>query len=68
MTIPFETVGMWDVTLFLGVLYHLQDPLGGLRRLAAMTRELAIIESQAISVGGQPDEPVGVLSDQRVEL
>jgi tRNA (mo5U34)-methyltransferase len=53
MTVPLEEVGVWDVTLFLGVLYHLQDPLGGLRRLAAMTSEMALIESQAVSVGGQ---------------
>ena len=52
MTIGLDEVGSWDVVLFLGVLYHLQDPLGGLRRLAAMTGEMAIIESQAISVGG----------------
>lgn len=52
MTIPLEEVGVWDVTLFLGVLYHLQNPLGGLERLAAMTREMAIIESHAVSVGG----------------
>ncbi len=54
MTIPLEKVGRWDVTLFLGVLYHLQDPFGGLERLAAMTDELAIIETHAISVGGHP--------------
>lgn len=55
MTIPLEEVGTWDVVLFLGVLYHLQDPFGGLRRLAAMTGEMAIIETQAVSVGGHPE-------------
>lgn len=55
MTVPLEQVGTWDVVLFLGVLYHLQNPLGGLRRLAAMTTERAIIETHAVSVGGHPD-------------
>ncbi|MBN1489214.1 MAG: DUF1698 domain-containing protein [Phycisphaerae bacterium] len=40
-----ETVGTFDVVLFLGVLYHLQDPLDALRRLAAMTRERLILET-----------------------
>jgi tRNA (mo5U34)-methyltransferase len=53
-----EAVGVWDVTLFLGVLYHLPDPLGGLRRLAAMTREVAVIETEAMVVPGFEHEPM----------
>lgn len=55
MAIPLDEVGTWDVVLFLGVLYHLKDPLGGLRRLAAMTGEMAIVETHAVSVGGHPE-------------
>jgi tRNA (mo5U34)-methyltransferase len=40
-----ETHGAFDVTLFLGVLYHAADPLGYLRRLRALTREVAVIET-----------------------
>ncbi len=40
-----ETVGMFDVVLFLGVLYHLRDPFGGLARAASVTRELLIVET-----------------------
>lgn len=40
--------GIFDVVLFLGVLYHLKHPLLGLERIAAMTRELLIIESYCI--------------------
>jgi tRNA (mo5U34)-methyltransferase len=40
-----DTVGLFDIVLFLGVLYHLQDPLGALRRLAAITGELLILET-----------------------
>jgi tRNA (mo5U34)-methyltransferase len=56
MTIPLEEVGAWDVTFFLGVLYHLRDPFGGLMRLASMTTEMSVIETQAVSVGGYPQE------------
>jgi tRNA (mo5U34)-methyltransferase len=48
-------IGTWDVVLFLGVLYHLEDPLGGLRRLAALTNECAVLETEAIVIGGRPD-------------
>jgi tRNA (mo5U34)-methyltransferase len=39
-------LGTFDITLFLGVLYHLKDPLGGLERVAAMTNECLIIETE----------------------
>ncbi len=55
MTIPLDDVEVWDITLFLGVLYHLKNPLGGLRRLAAMTGEMAVIETHAVTVGGQTE-------------
>jgi len=37
--------GTFDVVLFLGVLYHLPDPLGGLRKAAAMASGQLIVES-----------------------
>jgi tRNA (mo5U34)-methyltransferase len=41
-----ETVdGVWDVVLFLGVLYHLPDPFLALRRMAAVTGELLVVET-----------------------
>ena len=49
-------IGSFDVVLFLGVLYHLKDPLGGLERLASVTRDLAIVESEADVVPGREDE------------
>jgi tRNA (mo5U34)-methyltransferase len=50
MTIDLAALGCFDVVLFLGVLYHMPDPLGGMRRLAAVTSEVAVIESHAIAV------------------
>ena len=50
--------GQWDVVLFLGVLYHLHNPFDALKRLRALTRELAIIETHAIVVPGHEDSPM----------
>lgn len=38
-------VGQFDVTLFLGVFYHLADPIKGLQRAAGVTRDLLIVET-----------------------
>lgn len=48
-------LGAFDVTLFLGVLYHLREPLLGLERLRSMTRQLAVIETAAIRVEDHED-------------
>lgn len=40
-----ETVGMFDLVLFLGVLYHLPHPFLGILRLASVTKTMAIIET-----------------------
>ena len=52
MSTDLDQLGHFDVVLFLGVLYHLKDPLGGLQRLAQTTAELAVIETEAIAVPG----------------
>ena len=38
-------LGTFDVVLFLGGLYHLQDPLGGLAQAAAMAADLLVVET-----------------------
>lgn len=38
----------FDLTLFLGLLYHVEDPMRCLRQVAALTGELCVIESQVI--------------------
>jgi tRNA (mo5U34)-methyltransferase len=38
----------YDLTLFLGVLYHVEDPLLCLRNVAAVTGELCLIETQVV--------------------
>lgn len=52
MTMDCDSLGTYDVTLYMGVLYHMKDPLGSLTRLAAVTGKLAVIETHAIAVPG----------------
>jgi tRNA (mo5U34)-methyltransferase len=46
-----ERLGTFDVVLFLGVLYHMRHPLLALERMAAMTRELLVVETHVESLG-----------------
>ena len=43
-----DTFGMFDIVFFFGVLYHLKHPLLALERVAAVTREYALVESEII--------------------
>jgi len=51
-TTDLDVLGAFDVVLYLGVLYHMQDPFRCLRRLAQVTNELAVIETAAICIPG----------------
>lgn len=55
MAMDVEQLGTFDVVLFLGVLYHMADPVEATRRLAALTERVAIIETEAIMIGGMED-------------
>ena len=55
MTMDLSTIGTFDVVLFLGVLYHLKDPIGALERLRSVTRELAVVETQAFELPRNTD-------------
>jgi tRNA (mo5U34)-methyltransferase len=50
---PVE-LGTFDVVLFLGVLYHLRDPLAALRRVRALTAGVAVVETEAVAILGMP--------------
>jgi len=52
MEMDLGDIGTFDVVLYLGVLYHLQNPLESLKRLAHLTNELAIIETEAVVFPG----------------
>jgi len=49
-------VGTFDVVLYLGVLYHMPEPLTCLRRVRAVTRDVAAIASVAIDLPDHNDE------------
>jgi len=43
-----DELGTFELTLFLGVLYHLENPMLCLRNVASVTGELCIVETQVI--------------------
>ncbi len=43
---PEKVGGTFDVVLFLGVLYHLRDPMPVLERLRSVTGELLVVETE----------------------
>ena len=45
MDLTPEHLGQFDLVLFLGVLYHLQNPLLGLQRVAGVTKSHLIVET-----------------------
>jgi tRNA (mo5U34)-methyltransferase len=55
MEMDISTLGTFDVVLYLGVLYHMENPLGSLQRIAALTEEMAIIETHAAYMPGYED-------------
>ena len=57
MTMDLTSLGRFDVVLFLGVLYHLEDPVGAMRRVARVTAPggLAVIETAATEILGLRD-------------
>ncbi len=40
-----ETVGEFDIVLFMGVLYHMRDPMAALEAVASVTKELLVVET-----------------------
>jgi tRNA (mo5U34)-methyltransferase len=58
MATDLRALGTFDVVLFLGILYHMENPMESLRRLATVTGEVAIIETQAILVPRLEDRAI----------
>ncbi|MGH9114311.1 MAG: class I SAM-dependent methyltransferase [Acidimicrobiales bacterium] len=52
MATDLDAIGVFDVVLYFGVLYHMLDPFAALRRLRKVTGEVAAIETEAIRVLG----------------
>lgn len=43
-----EDLGQFDVTLMLGLLYHIENPVGAIRLARALTRKVCVIETQIV--------------------
>jgi 2-polyprenyl-3-methyl-5-hydroxy-6-metoxy-1,4-benzoquinol methylase len=43
-----ERFGAFDLTLCLGLLYHLDNPMDAIRRVRAVTKELCVIDTQVL--------------------
>jgi tRNA (mo5U34)-methyltransferase len=48
-------LGVFDIVLFLGVLYHLKHPLLALERVCAMSTDLVCVESLVMNDGFNPE-------------
>jgi SAM-dependent methyltransferase len=46
-----DAYGTFDLVLCLGLMYHLEDPMGALRRLRSVTRELCVIDTEVVRPG-----------------
>ena len=42
-----QSVGSFDVVLFLGVLYHVKDPFASLEQVASVTGEMMVVETES---------------------
>ena len=58
MTTDLASLGTFDVVLYLGVLYHVKEPLTALERVRQVTREVAMIETEAIWLAGSDTMPL----------
>jgi tRNA (mo5U34)-methyltransferase len=56
MTIDLSELGQFDVVVCLGVLYHMKEPLTMLERVHSLTREVAVIETEAMHFKGFDNE------------
>jgi tRNA (mo5U34)-methyltransferase len=63
LAMDLETLGTLDVVLFLGVLYHLEDPFQAMRRLFEVTSGLCIVESTCIVTPGMEDHQMWEFSE-----
>ena len=58
MNYDLAKLGRFDVVLYLGVLYHMEEPLTALRRVREVCDGFAVIESEIVTVEGQEEEPL----------
>lgn len=52
MSLEPSIVSVFDVVLYRGVVYHMQDPLAAMKQVAALTSEVALIETATEVIPG----------------
>ena len=52
MSLKPEKVGIFDVVLYMGVLYHMPDTFAAMKQVAVLTGEVAIIDTEAEVIPG----------------
>ena len=57
--ISTETLGRFDVVMFMGILYHLKHPLLGLERACSVTQDLACVDSFVLREPHRPELEYG---------
>jgi tRNA (mo5U34)-methyltransferase len=55
-TVDLDSLGQFDVVLYLGVLYHMPEPLTCLKRVRQVTRGVAAISTVGLNVSGMNDQ------------
>jgi len=68
MTADTAEIGQFDVVLFLGVLYHMENPLEALKRVRQFTGSVAVIETEAMAIGGFEQRPFCEFFPPRAKL
>ena len=57
-TADLGELGTFDVVFYLGVLYHMKEPLTCVERVREVTGEVAVIETEAVHLHGMDDASV----------
>lgn len=45
-----DRYGYFDVAFFCGIFYHLEDPIGGLRRVASLTTDTIVVDTHLMKI------------------
>lgn len=56
MTVDLDSLGTFDVVLYLGVLYHIKEPVTALERLRRVTSGVAVIETEGVWLRGLEED------------
>lgn len=57
-TIDLAELGTFDIVIYCGVLYHMKDPLSCLERVRSVTRQVAVVATEAVHIPGREGTPL----------